>query len=85
MIKNVAKLSLKTQKVRKLTRKRLENIALHYLERFDSSANNLRQVLGRRVFKYTGQVADFDVNEAENWIEEIIESFEKLSIENVTP
>ena len=34
---------------RKVTVKRLENIALHYLQRFATSAENLRRVLMRRV------------------------------------
>ena len=34
-----------------ITTKHLENVALYYLERFATSAENLRQVLRRRVYK----------------------------------
>ena len=34
---------------RKMTPKRLQRVALHYLERYSSSSENLRRVLMRRV------------------------------------
>ena len=45
-----------TEKRRKIpkppTKSRLMNIALYYLERFESSEENLRMVLHRRIDKY---------------------------------
>ncbi len=37
---------------KKITKLRLKNIGLYYLERFESSVDNLRQVLMRRVNDY---------------------------------
>jgi len=70
------------KKLRKMTKNRLQNIALYYLERFDSSSANLRQVLKRRVFDYARQTPDFNASEAENWIDEIITRFEELGYLN---
>lgn len=70
------------RKTRKMTKTRLQNIALYYLERFDSSASNLRQVLKRRVFDYARQTPDFCQSEAEQWINEIITRFEELGYLN---
>ncbi len=55
-----------------LTPKRLENIALYYLERFDASAYKLREVLKRRVNKQklAGEPVDKDVFQ---WIEAVIQ------------
>lgn len=69
-------------KPRKMTKTRLQNIALYYLERFDTSSFNLRQVLKRRVFDYARQTPDFDVSEAETWIDEIVARFEGLGYLN---
>ena len=82
MIKNTEDTPQKAQKPRKMTKKRLENIGLYYLERFDSSADNLRKVLKRRVFDYARKVPDFETREAEEWIDEIVEKFEKLGYLN---
>ncbi len=64
---------------RKATRKSLENAALHYLERFASSRSNLRQVLARRVLR-SARAHGTDPAEAETWIAEIIEKFERLGL-----
>lgn len=68
--------SVKKKTIRKITKKRLQNIALFYLQRFESSTENLRTVLKRRIDKYAFQVEDFDKEEAYGWVEEIIEEFE---------
>ncbi len=65
-------------KKRKMTPERLKNIALYYLERFDSSADNLRRVLNRRVFGYAQENADFDRRQAADWIEDIVADFERV-------
>lgn len=69
-------------KKRKMTPVRLKNIALYYLQRFDSSADNLRQVLTRRVRDNARQTPDFDMHRAAEWIEEIITEFERVGYLN---
>ena len=61
---------------RKITKQRLKNIALYYLERFDTSAKNLKDVLERRVYKYARENPEFDRAEATAWIDEIVQEFE---------
>lgn len=68
--------------LRKMTPLRLKNIALYYLERFDSSADNLRQVLTRRVRDYAYKTQDFDITVTQEWIENIISEFERLGYLN---
>lgn len=63
----------KKKPLRKITRQRLKNIALYYLERFESSSENLRKVLSRRVNDYAYQNQDFNKSEALVWIEEIVQ------------
>lgn len=82
MPENQQNLSFVPKRIRKMTKTRLQNIALCYLERFDSSAANLRQVLKRRVFDYARSTPDFDVSAAEVWIEEIVSRFEELGYIN---
>lgn len=74
--------SFRPKRLRKMTKNRLQNIALYYLERFDSSVSNLRQVLKKRVWDYARQTPDFDVNEAQNWIDEIVRRCEELGYIN---
>jgi len=70
----------KTQKIVKPPQKlpkrptpaRLANIALHHLDRYASSAENLRRVLERRIFKAARHFDDFDLTEAKGWIDAII-------------
>ena len=61
--------------VKKITEKRLENIALYYLQRFDTSEQKLREVLQKRVNEYARFDGEFKRNEAYQWIEELIEKF----------
>ena len=42
----------KVKRLRKITKQRLQNIALYYLQRFESSVENLQRVLARRVDEY---------------------------------
>lgn len=69
--------SLKPKKLRKITKQRLQNIALYYLQRFETSVENLRTVLWRRVRDYAFYVPEFNVAEAEEWIEDILADFQK--------
>ena len=55
---------------RPLTEERLRRAALHYLERFTTSAGNLRTVLERRVRK--SAMAGLETPEANAWIERIV-------------
>ena len=57
---------------RKITEKSLRNIALHYLQRFSSSRENLKRVLMRRVIR-SSQFHDIDTNEASGWVDRLVE------------
>ena len=59
---------------RKATPKSLNNGALYYLQRFSSSAENLRRVLMRRVDR-SARHHDIDRDEAAAWIDDIIARF----------
>lgn len=65
----------KPKALRKITKQRLKNIGLYYLKRFESSENNLRQVLRRRVNDYVRYNPDFNKTEAYAWIEEVLADF----------
>lgn len=78
-MENDEKKPVSPRKKRKITPERLKNIALYYLERFDSSADNLRRVLSRRVFDHARENPDFDRRQAEAWIEDIIAGFERVA------
>ena len=67
----------KEKKLKKITKERLKNIGLYYLERFESSVQNLKNVLKRRVSRYAFQNPDFNVRQVDLWIEEILGEFEK--------
>ena len=55
------------------TKARLKNIALHYLERFETSKDNLRNVLRRRIDKYVFFDKTFNPEQAYVWADEIVE------------
>ena len=64
-----------------MTRKRLENIAVHYLRRYASSCENLRRVLLRRADKailFNGG----DREEIKLWIEDIINQMIRSNVLN---
>ncbi len=71
--------SQKPKKPRKASPKRLESIALHYLQRFASSSENLRRVLMRRVVK-SAWAHDTDPEEAVPWIDDIIVRFRRSGL-----
>lgn len=73
--KNV-KQNKKRQK--KITPQRLKNIALYYLKRFESSVENLRQVLLRRINNYAHENPEFDKRQAAEWVETILQDFVRL-------
>lgn len=63
---------------KKITPQRLKNIGLYYLQRFESSVENLRQVLRRRVDAYAKENPEWNKSEAQQWIEDVLAEFEKL-------
>lgn len=65
----------KPKALRKITKQRLKNVGLYYLKRFESSEDNLRQVLRRRVNDYAYYNPDFNKTEAYGWIEEVLSDF----------
>ena len=67
----------KKKEPKKITPQRLKNIALYYLKRFDSSVENLRQVLRRRVLEYAYYHPEWNKDEAFAWIETILCDFER--------
>lgn len=69
---------IKKKNIKKITKQRLKNIALYYLKRYESSVENLRQVLKRRTNDYAFYNQYFDKKEAYTWIEEILSDFERL-------
>lgn len=64
--------------IKKITPQRLKNIGLYYLKRFESSVENLRLVLQKRVNQYAKTNHEFDKQEAYQWVENILAEFEKL-------
>lgn len=54
------------------TKARLRNIALYYLDRFESSEENLRTVLKRRIDKYVFFDKGYNPTAAYQWAEEVI-------------
>jgi len=79
---NFDKPAPRRKKTKKITKERLKNIGLYYLERFETSVQNLRDVLKRRINKYAFENPDFDKNEAYAWVEEILGSFENCGYVN---
>ncbi len=68
---------MQDKKQKSITTKRLENIALYYLSKYDSSAENLKAVLKRRVEKARLKGADVPENASEV-IEEITAKMVRL-------
>lgn len=66
----------KVKVLRKITKVRLKNIALYYVQRFETSTENLRQVLCRRINDYARQNKEFDKEEAYGWAEEVLSEFQ---------
>ncbi len=64
-----------------LTQKRLQNITLFYLERFDASSEKLRQMLNRRIRRQKMQGIPLDEN-INQWVEEVIQKMQDLGYVN---
>ncbi len=63
----------KTRGPRKITESGLRNAALHYLQRFSSSQENLKRVLMRRVLR-AAQVHETDMDQASQWVDTLVDS-----------
>ena len=63
---------------KKITPQRLKNIGLYYLKRFESSVENLRSVLQKRVNQYAKENPEFNKQDAYQWVENVLAEFEKL-------
>lgn len=66
-----------------VTPQRLENIALHYLERFAASADSLRRVLLRRVERSAREHAT-DRDEGAQWVAALIARYQASGLLNDT-
>jgi regulatory protein len=64
---------------RKVTPTSLRNAALYYLQRYASSAKNLREVLTRRV-RRAQRHHEIDREEADGWIDALIQNFQKSEL-----
>ncbi|EKE70548.1 MULTISPECIES: regulatory protein RecX [Oceanibaculum] len=58
----------------------LERAALHYLERFASSAENLRRVLLRKVERAARHHEDIDREAAAGWIDDLIARYRRAGL-----
>lgn len=70
--------SKRKRPAKKITPQRLKNIGLYYLKRFESSVENLRSVLQKRVNQYAKENPEFNKKEAYQWVENVLAEFEKL-------
>ena len=70
-------MSEKKSVAKPITQKRLMNIALYYLERYESSAENLRRLLQRRILRAEMKGAAVPV-EAQAWIDSVIKEVSRL-------
>lgn len=64
------------------TKARLKNIALYYLERFETSKDNLRTVLRRRIDKYAFFDKSYNPEQAYLWADEVVEECSKKNFVN---
>jgi len=66
--------------MKKITRERLKNSALYYLERYEASTQKLRGMLKRRLIK--ARLEQPVPKEADAWIEEVIAKMVRLGYVN---
>ena len=78
----VSEISKKSKILRKMTPQRIKNIGLYYLKRFETSVVNLRNMLRRRVNDYAYRVPEFNKAEAYEWIEQLLEEFQRVGYLN---
>lgn len=75
---NSTELKRQRKPQKKITPQRLKNIGLYYLKRFESSVENLRSVLRRRVDAYARENPEWQKDEAYQWVEDVLGEFERL-------
>lgn len=76
---NVAvSLPRKRKPQKKITPQRLKNIGLYYLKRFESSVENLRAVLRRRIDAYARENPEWKKEQGYQWAEDVLAEFERL-------
>lgn len=64
-----------------ISEKRLYNITVHYLTKYDASSQKIRQMLKRRLYKM--QQEDVEIpEESEIWIENVIQKMQNLGYLN---
>ena len=68
---------------RRVSEQSLRNAALKYIDRFATSRENLRHVLMRRVQK-SAYYHDISIEEAQSWIEKILDKLEQANFINDT-
>ncbi len=67
------------QKAKRISPSYLENSALYYLQRFDSTAENLRRVLTRKVKRSIALGnTELDMDEAMGWINNAVQKMQRL-------
>ncbi|MEG3617202.1 regulatory protein RecX [Magnetovibrio sp. PR-2] len=67
---------------RKISPERLAGIALHYLERYASSSENLKRVLERRVYTSIRHHGEPDQETAAQWIDDLIVRYQEAGLLN---
>lgn len=65
---------------RRITPDYLERAALHYLERYASSSENLRRVLGRKVWKAAREGGEVDEDQAAGWIDALLDKLRRAGL-----
>ncbi len=70
---------LQQQSPRRVTPEYLERAALYYLERYASSAENLRRILMRKVWR-SEKHHGTDSSEAAGWVEALVSRFRKTGL-----
>lgn len=66
---------------RKMTERRLENIALHYLKRYSATTTQLRRVLSRRISR-AARAHGQEVAEAKGWLDALVEKLVRNGLLN---
>ncbi len=67
--------------IKKITQKRLENAALFYLERYETSSFKLKKVLLGRISRAKMQQMEVDEH-AQTWVDEIVKKMQDLGYVN---
>ena len=74
----------KIKPAKKITKSRLENIAMHYLSRFGGTEKTLRDMLNKRIKKSMGDHPEQDINQIGEWVDAVVKSAKKYGYVNDT-